>query len=75
MSVCTILYYTLSPTYGVSEPRCKCTLHGVEFLQGAQFGGRCPIGYLENRIVELEARIDQHEQDYYNAQHKANVST
>ena len=87
MAQCTILYYTAQHSYGHSEPRCRCSFHGVDFFYGTMPTQICPVGHLENRILSLETRfadlfiktadveerIDKHEQDYYNAQHPQNV--
>jgi hypothetical protein len=89
MAQCTVLYYTTQHSYGHSEPRCRCSFHGVEFFYGTAPTQLCPVGHLEDRILALENqfadlvmkvldvndRIDKHEQDYYDAQYPKNVRT
>jgi hypothetical protein len=89
MPTCTILHYTLRMDFNHSELRCRCNFHGVEFFPTGQSTVSCPVGHLENRVLDLELkladlamkvfdvddRIDKHEQDYYNAQHPQNVHT
>jgi hypothetical protein len=85
--MCTVLYYTVQHSYGNSEQRCRCQFHGLEFFPSATSNStQCPVGIIEDRfsgiqsaleakVKDLEDRIDQHEQDYYNAQHPQNVRT
>jgi hypothetical protein len=81
---CSVLYYNRSHSFGHSEARCRCAHHGVDFFPSGQPTQLCPVGLLEDsllvlistlelKVTDLEARIDQHEQDYYNAQHPQNV--
>jgi len=52
----------------------RCQTHSYEMQYTmTNFGMRCPIGQLEEKIEQLEARLDSHEQNYYNAQYPKNV--
>ena len=87
MAQCQVMYYDLRISPNTSEPRCRCTFHGVDYSYSSMPTQTCPVGHLENRILGLETRfadlfvkvadvddrIEKHEQDYYNAQHPQNV--